>query len=137
METANTTLDSPAYHCGRLLAVLEEAQQVYAFHQYGERLKVSIVQRGYSGAAATPKTVLGRMFRVANTVHLPRAGKYLNLEAEAIGHVLGELGGMPMRLTSDQQADFGLGFLQQKGRIRQHWKDHKSPEGISDEEYAA
>lgn len=135
METVNTAIDSPAYHCGRLLAMLEEAQQVYTYHQYGERLKVSIVQRGYGGAAATPNLVLGRMFRLANSVHLPRAGKDLNVETEAIVQRIDALGGAPKRLTADQQTDFGLGFLQQKGWIRKFWQGKKAPEGITDDEY--
>jgi CRISPR-associated protein Csd1 len=123
VETVNTGLNSMAYHCGRLLAVLEEAQQVYTYNQMGKRLDVSIVQRGYGGASTTPSTVLGRMFRLANSVHLPSAGRFLNEEVESIAATIATIGEMPRRLTSEQQADFGLGFYQERARIRQYRKE--------------
>lgn len=123
MTELNPELASPAYQCGRLLAVLEEAQQVYTYHQMGERLKVSIVQRGYAGACATPAAVLGRLYKLAASVHLPDSGGFLNTEAEAISARLVELGGMPKRLNMNEQADFGLGFFQEKARIRQVRKE--------------
>lgn len=123
MTELNPELASAAYQCGRLLAVLEEAQQVYTYHQMGERLKVSIVQRGYGGACSTPAAVLGRLYKLASSVHLPDSGGFLNKEAEAISARLVELGGMPKRLSTNEQADFGLGFYQEKARIRQVRKE--------------
>jgi CRISPR-associated protein Csd1 len=133
METVNTELESAAFQCGRLLAVLEEAQQVYSFNHTGKRLDVSIVQRGYGGASTTPATVLGRMFRLANSVHLPEAGGLLNIEAESIGERIAALGGMPRRLTNDEQSDFGLGFYQERSRIRRLRKDRGAEKESSTE----
>jgi hypothetical protein len=36
---------------------------------------------------------------------------------------------MPKRLKNDQQADFGLGFYQERARIRQHRKEKTDDEG--------
>jgi CRISPR-associated protein Csd1 len=118
MSEVNVELASAAYHCGRLLAVLEEAQQVYTKRKMGKRLDVSIVQRAYGGACSTPASVLGRLYKLASTAHLPDSGAFLNREAEAISTRLVELGGMPTKLGLASQAEFGLGFYQQRARIR-------------------
>jgi CRISPR-associated protein Csd1 len=131
LATANTELDSVAFHCGRLLAVLEEAQQVYTFNHTGSRLDVSIVQRGYGGASTTPASVLGRLYRLATSVHLPEAGGILNKEAESIAERIAMLGGMPKRLTNDEQADFGLGFYQERSRIRRMRKERDAEKDSS------
>lgn len=122
MSEVNAELASAAYQCGRLLAVLEEAQQVYTWHKMGERLKVSIVQRAYGGACSTPASVLGRLYKLASTAHLPDSSEYLKREVEAISTRLVELGGIPQKLDLANQAEFGLGFYQQRAHIRSTWK---------------
>lgn len=136
LATTNTELDSVAFHCGRLLAVLEEAQQVYTFNHTGNRLDVSIVQRGYGGASTTPSAVLGRLYRLATSVHLPDAGGILNDETEMISEKIARLGGMPKRLTNDEQADFGLGFYQERSRIR-HLRNERDAEKESSPKHDA
>lgn len=118
MTRANALNNTASYHCGRLFAVLEEAQQVYSYRQHGERLKVSIIQRAYGGAAETPASVLGQLFKIASTAHLPRAGRDIQIMAETISSRIAELGGAPSRLTLPEQAEFGLGFYQQRAEIR-------------------
>lgn len=132
MVMVNPMHDSVGYHCGRLFAVLEEAQQVYSYHQTGERLKTSIVQRAYGGAAEAPKSVLGQLFKVASTAHLPDAGRGLQLMAEEISSRIVELGGAPVHLSIDEQADFGLGFYQQRAEIRARRSASKSPVPAAD-----
>lgn len=118
MTRINPLNDAAGYHCGRLFAVLEEAQQVYSFHQNGRRLKASIIQRAYGGAAETPAPVLGQLFKIASTAHLPKAGRDLEIMAELISARIVELGGAPSRLSLSEQAEFGLGFYQQRAEIR-------------------
>jgi CRISPR-associated protein Csd1 len=129
MSDVNAELESAAYQCGRLLAVLEEAQQVYTWRKMGKRLDISIVQRAYGGACATPAMVLGRLYKLASTAHLPDSTGYLREEVEAISTRLVELGGMPEKLSLASQADFGLGFYQQRARIRSNSKDKGASNG--------
>lgn len=130
MKEVNVELESAAYHCGRLLAILEEAQQVYTRRKMGERLKVSIVQRAYGGACSTPAAVLGRLYKLASTAHLPDSGRFLNEQAEAISTRLVELGGMPEKLSLPSQAEFGLGFYQQRALIRRQREDWFANHGV-------
>lgn len=129
MGEVDAELESAAYHCGRLLAVLEEAQQVYTWRKMGKRLDVSIVQRAYGGACSTPAPVLGRLYKLASTAHLPDSTEYLKKEVETISTRLVELGGMPEKLSLASQADFGLGFYQQRARIRGTRKDKEAKNG--------
>lgn len=118
MTEANPMHRSKAYHCGRLLAVLEEAQQWHYYRRNHERLKVTMVSRAYGGVASMPAATLGRLRRVASVAHLPEAGGRINMEVETISATLVNLGEMPRYLSAAEQAEFGLGFYQQRARNR-------------------
>jgi CRISPR-associated protein Csd1 len=118
MVELNPLFRSQAYHCGRLLAVLEEAQQRYHYRRHGERLDTTIVNRSYGGAASAPKTTFAPLFRLASTSHLPESPRWLEEEVEAISSSLVELGGMPATLSLPEQAEFGLGFYHQRADLR-------------------
>lgn len=137
MTEANALHGSRAYHCGRLLAVLEEAQQWHYYRRNHERLKTTMVGRAYGGAASTPASTFGRLWRVASIAHLPEAGGRINKEVEAISSTLVELGGMPEHLTAAEQAEFGLGFYHQRARNRTIFRNEEAEEGAPKEDGSA
>jgi CRISPR-associated protein Csd1 len=118
MGELNPLFRSRAYHCGRLLAVLEEAQQRYHYRRHRKRLETTLVTRSYGGAATAPKATFAPLFRLASTSHLPESGRLLNEEVEAISSTLVELGGMPATLSLPEQSEFGLGFYQERADLR-------------------
>ncbi|MFC5848868.1 type I-C CRISPR-associated protein Cas8c/Csd1 [Deinococcus petrolearius] len=111
----------PAYLCGRLLAVLEEAQQVYSYRQNKKRLKTTGVQRSFGAASASPAGIFPKLVKLATVAHLPKAGKFLNTEMEGLVRMLVERGGYPMSLNVEGQGRFGLGYWHQRGDIRANW----------------
>ncbi|PTA66625.1 type I-C CRISPR-associated protein Cas8c/Csd1 [Deinococcus arcticus] len=111
----------PAYLCGRLLAVLEEAQQVYSYRQNRKRLKTTGVQRSFGAASASPAGIFPKLVKLATVAHLPKAGRYLNEEMEGLVRTLVERGGYPMSLNVEGQGRFGLGYWHQRGDIRANW----------------
>lgn len=118
MDQVNPLFKSKGYHCGRLLAVLEEAQQIHNFWQYGKRLDTTMVNRSYGGASSRPKTSLPPLLRLAAISHLQDAGGQINQEVESIVSTLVTLGGMPETFSLGEQANFGLGFFHQRSQIR-------------------
>lgn len=115
------------FQCGQLLALLEEAQQIYTWRQYGHRLDTSLVQRAYGGASTTPASFFNKFMRQANMAHLPRAGKKLNQEVNLAAARIAEIGQIPASLTPDEQAQFGLGFYTQRAKIRAWPKSNRFP----------
>ncbi len=106
---------NPAYRCGRLLAVLEEAQRLAI-----PGLKATLVDRFYGAASSAPASVYGRLFDTARA-HLSklkrdRPGAYVALERR-IEEILGGIdanGGFPRTLTLQDQAVFALGYYHQR-----------------------
>jgi CRISPR-associated protein Csd1 len=101
----------PAYHCGRLLAVLDDIQYA-ALGDVG----AGVVQRYYAAASATPALVLGRLVRLANTGHLPKVDydRRQRLE-QRLASVWGKLRqDPPITLSLSQQTLFAMGYYQQK-----------------------
>ncbi len=121
-----------AYLCGRMLAILEEAQQVYTYRQYKKRLKTTGVQRSFGSASATPFVVLTNLLKLATKAHMPKAGKYLNTELEQLVAQITAQGGYPNSLDIAGQGRLGLGYWHQRGEIRAHW----SPEEKKADEQA-
>ena len=119
---------NPAYLCGRLLAVLEEAQQVATFSKMGKRLERTIVNNSYGGTSTAPKATFGRLMNVASTAHLPEVGKTLNELTEEVMSSIFEAGGFPKILNLEGQADFALGFYHQRAAFRTK-RENKKGEG--------
>lgn len=99
----------PAYHCGRLLAVLARLQRA-ALGDVG----AGVVQRYYAAASQTPGIVLGRLATNAKN-HLGKldgglAWWYENLIAEVMGRIKNDV---PRTLTLEEQSLFALGYYQQ------------------------
>lgn len=136
MSEVNQLYSSSAYQCGRLLALLEEAQQRYQYAQYRNRLKTSTVVRSYGAASVAPLSTFGRLLQTATTAHLPRAGRINQNVEEVVGRIV-ELGGMPAALSPAGQAEFGLGFYQERAQIRRNISNDRPEEAnapLADEE---
>lgn len=100
---------SPAYHCGRLLAVLARLQRA-ALGDVG----AGVVQRYYTAASQTPGLVLGRLAANAKN-HLNKLDGglshwYENQIADVLSRVRDTV---PRTLTLEQQSLFALGYYQQ------------------------
>lgn len=102
---------SPAYHCGRLMAV-------YARLQYAALGDVGagVVQRFYAAASATPALVLGRLARLSQ-FHLskldPGLAHYFDSKIANI-NMRARMGDRyPTALNLEEQSLFALGYYQQ------------------------
>lgn len=103
----------PAYHCGRLVAVLARLQEA-AIPNVG----AGVVQRFYAATSQTPALTVGRLLANAQN-HLAKLGgglaHYFETEMSAI---LGQVeGGFPRTLTLEQQSLFALGYYQQLAEL--------------------
>jgi CRISPR-associated protein Csd1 len=111
----------PAYRCGRLLAVLEQAQR-----QAIPGVSATIVDRFFGTASSAPAAVFPRLVRGAQP-HLAKLerdnrGAYVALQRR-MEEILGGLGlqkvgalytGFPATLTLQQQGLFSLGYYHQR-----------------------
>ena len=109
----NPDHDSPAYHCGRLLAVLEDIQR------RAIDPNTTLVDRYYGTASTAPASVFGNLLRTAQS-HLGKLrrssedkGFGINRQKE-LGQIMSKLDGFPNTLSAQQQALFGLGYYQQR-----------------------
>lgn len=105
---------NPAYHCGRLMAVLAEIQQA-ALGNVGS----GVIQRYYAAASATPSLVLGRLVRNSN-YHLEKIGyrkKRDGLKDLFTGIWCPLKDEVPKVLNLEDQSLFALGFYQQLGKL--------------------
>jgi CRISPR-associated protein Csd1 len=111
-----------AYHCGRLLAVLERIQRA----ALGD-INATVVDRYYGAACASPGSILGNLVNDAQS-HLSKLRKekkdyhhQLRLE-----QVLGAIGDhFPKTLSLPRQGLFALGFYHQKAADRAAAKQYK------------
>ncbi|HLZ71305.1 MAG TPA: type I-C CRISPR-associated protein Cas8c/Csd1 [Dehalococcoidia bacterium] len=106
-----------AYHCGRLLAVLEEVQRLAL-----PGIKATIVDRFFGTASSAPGSVFGRLVRGAQP-HLGRLdrdrhGAYLALQRR-LEEVQGALDGYPRVLNLEEQGLFALGYYHQRAFDRE------------------
>jgi CRISPR-associated protein Csd1 len=118
MSKLNLNHRTPAYLCGCLLAILEEAQQ----RASNFRLNKTLVDRFYGAASTAPGTVFGNLIRLATTGHLPKIGKEVNEQIETVIANLDDVGGFPNILTQMEQAEFALGFYHQRASYRANRK---------------
>jgi CRISPR-associated protein Csd1 len=111
----NNDHPSPAYQCGRLLAVLAALQRA-ALGDVG----AGVVERFYPAASTTPGLVLGRMLRNSqfhiSKLRSDRAGLAAWFDQQ-IAEIVTRIGAQPPRaLSLEQQSLFALGYYQQKAR---------------------
>lgn len=113
-ETVNPDHPEPAYHCGRLLAVLASLQYA-ALGDVG----AGVVQRYYTAASQTPGLILGRLAANAKN-HLNKLdGGLAHWYEDQIAQVMCRIGDYaPSILTLEQQSLFALGYYQQLAASR-------------------
>ena len=107
---------SRAYHCGRLLAVLEAVQRAAL-----PGVNATIVDRYYGAASSTPAAVFGALIRGAQP-HLARLkrdkpGAHVNLQRR-VEDVCAQIGDWPATLPLKDQALFSLGYYHQRAHDR-------------------
>lgn len=111
----------PAYHCGRLLAILAKLQYA-ALGDVG----AGVVQRFYPAASTAPGLTLGRLVGNSRN-HLGKLDGGLSYWYEQqIADVMGRLGDkFPRTLDLEGQGLFALGYYQQLAALRPPKKDAK------------
>jgi CRISPR-associated protein Csd1 len=111
-----------AYHCGRLLAVLEAIQRLSADGQ----LNTTLVDRFFGTASSAPASVFGTLLRGAQPhitkLRKNKPGLAARLEQE-LEDVMAALDQFPPTLTVKQQALFALGYYHQRAADRARAKE--------------
>lgn len=117
---------SPAYHCGRALALFARLQRA-ALGKVG----AGVVQRYYTAASQTPGLILGRLAGNAKN-HFSKLGGGLAWWYEGqLADIMGRIKDVvPRTLTLEEQSLFALGYYQQLAEFRAGKKG--LPEGESE-----
>lgn len=107
---------SVAYHCGRLLAVLEQVQRLAI-----PGGQATIVDRFFGTASSAPASVFGRLLRGAQP-HLAKLERdrrpaYIALQRR-IEDIVAAIGAFPRTLTLEDQGLFALGYYHQRAYDR-------------------
>ena len=104
----------PAYHCGRLLALLANLQRA-ALGDVG----AGVVQRYYAAASQSPGLIMGRLISNAKN-HLGKLEPGLAWwYEERLANIMNRLGDrIPSILTVEGQGLFALGYYQQLADLR-------------------
>lgn len=113
LDPQNTT---PAYLCGRLLAVIEAAQRLAL-----PGIKATVVDRFFGTASSAPATVFGSLLRGVQP-HLAklkrdRPGAYSALQ-QRLEEIQAALSSYPRTLNLEEQALFALGYYHQRAHDR-------------------
>ena len=130
----NENHPEPAYHCGRLMAMLAAVQ----FRALGD-VGAGLIQRYYASASTTPALVLGRLTRTSQ-FHLDKLDRGLARWHEGrIAETWGRIkDSVPTTLTLEDQSLFALGYYQQIAHDRVRTKaaaaEAATPEAIEAEE---
>lgn len=116
MVELNKDNPSQAYRCGRLFAVLEEAQKLAV-----PGIKATIVDRFFGSASSAPMAVFGRLLAGVQP-HLTKLERDRPATAHAlqarIEEIMGGLHGFPRVLPLEDQAMFSLGYYHQRAYDR-------------------
>jgi CRISPR-associated protein Csd1 len=117
LEELNPEVTEPAYHCGRLLAELEELQR-----RAIPGVKATIMDRYYGAASSTPASVFGTLMR-GHIAHIGKIRKEMPGIGMAIQDRISEITtkvgpAFPSTLTMRQQAVFALGYYHQRAHNR-------------------
>jgi CRISPR-associated protein Csd1 len=119
MERVDDGRTSEAYLCGRLLAVIAEAQR-----RASRNLGTTLVERFYGATSTAPKAYLGLLLKLTATAYLPKLRKEGGYHAviaalEAVtanSRLTPET--LPTSLSLTEQAEFALGFYHQQADFR-------------------
>jgi CRISPR-associated protein Csd1 len=117
----NPAHPSPAYQCGRLLAVLADLQYA-ALGDVG----AGVVQRYYTATSQAPALRIGQLMSNAKN-HLNKVGGGLAFEFEnRIGEIMNAIPQIPRTLDLEEQSLFALGYYQQLADIRARMTENKA-----------
>jgi len=116
MEKLEEKCTTPAYLCGRLLAVIEVAQKLAI------NPKSTLVDRFYGSASSAPATVFGNLLRDFQIAYMSKLRKekpgiHFALDNQA-QDIMSNLDGFPATLDAKEQAMFALGYYHQKADNR-------------------
>lgn len=124
MVELQTDHPEAAYHCGRLLAVLESIQRKALGN-----INATVVDRFYGTASTAPASVFGRLLRGAqphlSKLHRDRPGTGHALQ-QSLEDVLAELPAFPHTLDLKQQGLFALGYYHQRAYDRAQARAHSA-----------
>jgi len=126
MVSLNLEDQTPAYLCGRLLAVLEKAQKLAI---PGIGANATIVARFFGAASSAPLSVLPRLLRGAQA-HLAKLerdkrGAYLALQ-RTMEDIIAGIRAFPTTLTLEEQGLFSLGYYHQRAHDRAQAEEAKA-----------
>lgn len=132
MERLEEKCTSPAYLCGRLLAVIEAAQKLAV------NPKATLVDRFYGSASSAPATVFGNLLRDFQSAHMSKLrrnkpGIYFALDNQA-QDILEQLNTFPATLDAKGQAMFALGYYHQKADNRAQAKAKSELKALATQE---
>lgn len=124
LDALNPDQPEPAYHLGRLLAVLDDIQGSVM------RANTTLVDRFYGSMSTTPHAVLGRLIQ-GSQAHLQKLRKekpgVYRLKQDELEGVMVRLRDIPARpLSTAQQALFALGYYHQRARISEGIREGKA-----------
>lgn len=107
----NTENHDAAYLCGRLFAVLEKIQIVAA----GGELNRTVKDTYFTSASATPAAIFARMIQLSQK-HLAKIENktYAKRLDDLVKGIVDNLESFPKTLSIEEQAEFILGYYQQK-----------------------
>jgi len=109
---------SPAYHCGRLLCLLD-----YIQGQAIGNVNAGMVKKFYSVASCQPFAVFGRLIALTTKAHLPKLDSddrpgFSQFCERILRQILSKIGDhFPHILTLAEQGEFALGFYHQKDEL--------------------
>ena len=131
-EKATLDAEDAAYQCGRLLAILEEAQQ--KAHEYNLK-GAGVVERYFGSAMASPASVFPILLKL-NRHHLnkirtsERYGTHARFIDEDIQDAIAGIDQFPPVLNLHAQGRFAIGFYQQKAADRAAREERRdNPQG--------
>jgi CRISPR-associated protein Csd1 len=114
---------SPAYVCGRLMAVFERAQ----WGALGD-VNANVVDRFYGTASTAPGLVFPRLFKSfqqhVSKLESEKPGMATNVKRD-IEELCSRVPQLPHLLRLDQQGEFALGFYHQRAEYRRQGLENK------------
>jgi CRISPR-associated protein Csd1 len=120
MEGLDLGYREAPYLCGRFLALIEEAQR----RASRGRVNTTVVDRYYTAAATAPAATFSVLTRLLETAYLPKVRKenrgYGELQRtiqEVMNGIQAREGGIRRALNLEEQAEFALGFYQQRAAL--------------------
>lgn len=125
MTRLNVDHPNPAYHCGRLLSLLNDIQ----YQALGD-VNATVVDKYYGGASATPGAVFGLIIRNANH-HLAKMRSDAQKERTAramqarLRELMASIPDFPETLNLRDQALFALGYYHQQAADRAAARDRR------------